>query len=604
MQSQRPPSGHRKSAFAAAVFSFLFPGLGQAYLGLWSRALAWAALPILTIALFAGMIANQASLEWLEGLALNADALLFVLVFLIIDLLYRLACVLDAYRLARSLGGSSAGMGVISLAGLVAVLGVLIVSHVAVARPVIIARDTALAIFGGVTEDPQESFIPDPDESFIAPFTQPPSPTPDPAATPAPPTATPEPTPTQGPSWDKGGRLNILLIGADAGRAGYGNYLTDTMIVVTIDPQTKQTAFITLPRDTTGLPIPRDWPAYGAWGGKFGTKANSIYTYAARISPNQYPGPAKNKGFNAMKGIIGETLGLKIDYFLAVDLKSFREIINDLGGVVIDVQNPVYDYHYAADDGSGHWKLYIPPGIQFMHGREALAYARARHESSDFDRSARQQRVITSVRKQVDPSSLLAPGMIQDLLKTFRSSVKTDIPPDKIPALIQLAQEIDLDKRISLALDPPAYSTVCYPCPPNGLYEIKANVPKMRKDVASIFKKNRAEFDRAAEMKSEAAEVHVLNGTRGNNLKSTRISDYLDSMGVNAIVPPINGGAADNEDYTETVITVYNGAEAAMPTTIAFLEKTFKATATTATDEAQQADIVIVVGTSTPALKP
>jgi LCP family protein required for cell wall assembly len=493
---------------------------------------------------------------------------------------------------------------VLSLAGLVSVLAVLVVSHVAIARPVIVARDSLGDIFGGVTDEPVESFAPGVDASFMVPFTQAPSPTPDPSATPAPPTPTPEPTPTQGPSWDKGGRLNILLIGADAGRAGYTNYLTDTMIVVTIDPVTKQTAFITLPRDTTGLPIPRDWPAYGAWGGRFGTKANSIYTYAARLTPNQYPGPAKNKGFNAMKGILGETLGLKIDYFLAVDLKSFREIINDLGGVVIDVQNPVYDSHYAADDGSGHWKLYIPPGIQYMRGQEALAESRARHETSDFDRSARQQRVITSVRKQLDLSSLLAPGVIQDLLKTFRSSIKTDIPPDKLPALIQLAQEIDLDKRISLALDPPDYSTVCYPCPPSGLYEIKANVPKMRKDVASIFKKSRGEFDRAAEMKGEAAEVHVLNGTRGNNLKSTRISDYLDSMGVNAAVPPINGGAAESKDYTETVITVYNGAEAAMPATIAFLEKTFKVTAVTATDEAQEADIVIVVGSETPALRP
>ena len=169
---------------------------------------------------------------------------------------------------------------------------------------------------------------------------------------------------------------------------------------------------------------------------------------------------------------------MRIDYFVAVDLRSFRAIINDLGGVIIDVQNPVYDFHYAADDASGHLKLYIPPGIQYMEGQEALAYGRARHETSDFDRSARQQNVITSVRKQLDLPSLLAPGVLQDLLKTFRSSIKTDIPPDKIPALIQLAQEIDLDKRISLALDPPDYSTVCYPCPPSGLYEIKANVAK------------------------------------------------------------------------------------------------------------------------------
>ena len=72
---------------------------------------------------------------------------------------------------------------------------------------------------------------------------------------------------------------------------------------------------------------------------------------------------------------------MKIDYFVAVDLRSFRDIIGDLGGVIVDVQNPVYDDHYPADDGSGHIKLYIPPGIQYMEGQEALAYARARHAS-------------------------------------------------------------------------------------------------------------------------------------------------------------------------------------------------------------------------------
>jgi LCP family protein required for cell wall assembly len=443
------------------------------------------------------------------------------------------------------------------------------------------------------------------DGSFVAPFTQAPSPTPDPSASfvPAEPTPTPEPTPTQGPSWTEGGRLNILLIGADAGRAGYTNYLTDTMIIVTIDPKTKQTGFITMPRDTQNLPIPRDWPAYRAWGGLFGTKANSIYTYAARLTPDQYPGPSKNKGFNAMKGILGETLGLKIDYFVAVDLHSFRAIINDLGGVIVDVQNPVYDVHYAADDSSGHLKLYIPPGIQYMQGQEALAYARARHETSDFDRSTRQQRVITSVREQLDLPSLLAPGVLQDILKTFRSSIKTDIPPDKIPALIQLAQEIDLDKRISLALDPPDYSTTCYPCPPNGLYVLKANVSKMRKDVANIFKKDRGDVERATEMKGEGALVHVLNGTRNSNVKTTRISDVLDSFGVNAIVPPINGGAAASDDFTDTVITVYNGAEQAMPTTIASLEQKFGVPAATAEDPAEEADIVIVVGSRTAQIK-
>ena len=73
---------------------------------------------------------------------------------------------------------------------------------------------------------------------------------------------------------------------------------------------------------------------------------------------------------------------------MAVDLSSFRDIIDQLGGVVIDVQNPVYDAKYPADDGRGNLKLYIPPGMQYMNGQQALAYARSRHATSDFDRPA------------------------------------------------------------------------------------------------------------------------------------------------------------------------------------------------------------------------
>ena len=207
------------------------------------------------------------------------------------------------------------------------------------------------------------------------------------------------------------------------------------------------------------------------------------------------------------------------------------------------------------------------------------------------------------MREQLDLSALLAPGVIGDLLETFRSSIKTDIPPAKIPKLIQLAQEIDLDERISLVLDPPDYSETCYPCPPDGQYVLRANVAKIRKDVGNIFKRDRADVERATEMKSEGAIVHVLNGTRNSNVRTTRISDVLDSFGVNAIVPPVNAGAADSSDFTETVITVYNGAEQAMPSTIAFLERTFDVTAVTAEDPTQEADIVIVVGTGTPLIK-
>jgi LCP family protein required for cell wall assembly len=612
------PAAARKSAFAAAFFTLVFPGLGHAYLGRWSRALAWAILPILGIALVAGFALGPASRELIEGWLFDPLVLLAALGFVAVDLLYRLFAMLDAYGLARTPGARQPVRSVASAAGLLAVILVLVASHVAVARPVLIAHDSIVDITGGTEDDPGATLPPDLLRSF-QPFTPPPTPSPDPSESVAP-TPTPEPTPTKGPPWDEGGQLNILLIGADAGRPGYSAYLTDTMILVRVDTRTKQSAFISLPRDTQDLPIPRDWPAYAAFGGVYPYKANTIYSYAAQYYSHLFPGEKKNKGFNALKEMLGELYGLDIDYFVAVDLRSFREVINDLGGVIVDVQQPVYDFHYPADDGSGHIKLYIPPGIQYMQGQEALAYARARHVTSDFDRSARQQRVITSVRDQLDLSALLAPGVIRELLGTFRSSVKTDIPPSKIPKLISLAQEVDLDQRLSLVLDPPTYSQVCYPCPPSGLWVLKANVPQIRKAVGSVFKADRADVKRAEDIASEGMTVHVLNGTTGTNVKSTRIAEYLASMGVDAVVPPVAGGAADGSDYPDTVIRIAEGVDAEAPATLAFLERTFGVTAEVTTDPGlaeptdgsgpaptagpASADIVVIVGRATPQLRP
>jgi len=122
--------------------------------------------------------------------------------------------------------------------------------------------------------------------------------------------------------------------------------------------------------------------------------------------------------------------------------------------------------------------------------------------------------------------------------------------------------------------------------------------------VQNIFKRDRAEVERAERMKGEGAVVDVLNGTPGSNLWVTRAADYLASMGVNAAVPPVNGGLADRDDYEGTTILVLNGARGEMPETVAYLEQLFETTATDADDPDATADIVVIVGKGAPRLKP
>lgn len=591
------PAERGRSAFAAAFFSALQPGLGHAYLGARARALAWAAPSVLFYAFAAGVLRHDGLSQVLAHFTAPSWQL-GALLGLVLDFLYRVASGVDAYRLARAVPGRvKSTFASASGAGLLAVLLVMLLSHVAVGQTVYGIYRATVDIGGGDTTDPNASL--DPQFSSNLPGTPAPVPTREPGATAAP-IATLEPTPTQG-DWNGKDPVHILLIGADSGRANYSGYLTDTLILMSIDPPTGRVAMVSLPRDTVGVPLPRSWAAYSAYGGAYGCptcKINTLYT-VARSRPDLFPGSNSQRGYIALKGALGALYGLDIKYYVAVDLSGFRDVINTLGGVVVDVQLPVYDSRYPANEGRGSTKLYIPPGIQYMDGTTALAYARARHATSDFDRAARQQRVIASVRAQTDLSTLLAPGVINSLFNELKSSVRTDIPPELFPKFVGLAQQVDFNRRVSLVLTPPSYSTICSPCPPSGLFELVANVPAIRKAVQNIFTSDPAVEAQRQKLNSEAAVVHVLNGTTKSNATSTLVAESLATYGIGASVPPVNGGLADRQDYTATVVTAWNGAEAVMTTTVEVLQKLFHVTVQAATDPNQKADFTVVVGSST-----
>jgi LCP family protein required for cell wall assembly len=604
MGDAQPVVRARRSAFAAAFLSFLYPGLGHAYLGRWLRALAWAILPTLAIAAGAGLILSTS--ERSELLAPLLDPAMSTMVYgaIIVDLLYRLAAVLDAYRLARDPSVGSSGSRMLSTVGLLGIVLVLIASHVAVARPLGVINEQFSELNSG-----DESELPDA-EDLEALGIQIPSFAPEPTAAPDEPEvveeeSTPSPTPSAGPGWDGKQRLNILLIGADGGRQGRADssYLTDTMIVVSVDPRTGKVAFISLPRDMSGIPLPRDFgSAYRAYGGKYTDKINTLYT-AARGS-SLFPGNDRERGYNALMGALGQLYGLKIDYYVAVDLNSFRDTVNTLGGVIVDVQVPVYDPVYPSADGRGNLKLYVPPGMQWMNGQRALAYARSRHGSSDFDRAARQQRVVTSVRDQTDLSSLFSPGVIEKLMKQVTKSVRTNIPPKMVPKLISLAQEIDLDRRDNLVLSSSAYGRVCYPCPPNGYWMLIANPGNIRRAVQNVLAGNVKAAKERRSIEDEGAIVYVLNGAGGSNAKTTNIADALKGRGFNAMVPPVAEGRADTDDYKDTVITIYNGAAADLPLTLKKLRQTFKGAEVVEVDDGDQiANVAVIVGSKTKPLK-
>jgi LCP family protein required for cell wall assembly len=392
------------------------------------------------------------------------------------------------------------------------------------------------------------------------------------------------------PPWDGKERLNILLIGSDK-RAGDRTYNTDTLIVVSIDPVTKQVAMFSLPRDTVDVPTPPG-PARRAFGPVYSRKINAWLTQV-RGRADLFPGNGATRGYNGLKAIMGNLYNLDIKYFIEVDFDGFRNVVDKMGGVTINVQVPVSDDRFPAE-GSLR-RIYIPSGIQHMNGAEALRYARSRHSSNDFDRGARQQRVLTSLREQADPQALIP--RLPDLVKALKTAVKTDIPVSQLAPLMGLASGIDTKDIRSYVFAPPFYQKE-YLSSPRG-YIIVPYVNKIRNAVKSAFTTDPADEAERQKLAQEAAVVWVLNGTTDGG-RGTRLAGYLDWRGLAASAPRQKPPGAVPAN---TKVVAYNGALAGFPDTVTYLQGTFGVTVTEATDPAVRTDFIVTVGKQTPDLE-
>ena len=393
------------------------------------------------------------------------------------------------------------------------------------------------------------------------------------------------------PPWDGKERLNILLIGADQ-RPGDGTFNTDTLIVVSIDPVSKQVAMFSLPRDTVDVPVPPG-PARQVFGSVYRNKINAWWTNV-HLRSDLFSGTKKTRGFNGLKAIMGNLYGLDIKYFVEVNFDGFKQIVDVMGGVTINVQVPVSDDRFPSSDNKLR-RVYIPSGIQHMNGAEALRYARSRHGSSDFDRGARQQRVLLSLREQADPQDLIP--RLPQLITALKSAVSTDIPVNQLAPLLGLASQVDTKSIRSYVFAPPLYATDNRFDPRGDV--VIPKIGKIRAAVKTAFTTDPAEEDTRQNLAEEGAQVWVLNGTSDNG-RGAALAGFLDFHGLAASSPRQRPAGAVPSN---TSIVVYNGAEAKLPDTIAYLEQTFGVQVTLKDDPAIRADVVITVGKKTPNLE-
>ncbi len=365
------------------------------------------------------------------------------------------------------------------------------------------------------------------------------------------------------------GRINILLLGI-GGPGHDGPFLSDTIIVASIDPTTKEIAMLSLPRDMW-IPI----PGYGS------SKINSACAYG---ESENYPG-----GCGALaKLAISKLLDLPIHYYIRADFDAFKQAVDSVGGINLTVAHALYDPEYPCDKNQGLACGYSQKaGATHMNGITALKYARCRKGNcdNDFGRAGRQQQVLLALRQQaLSLDTLTNPAKISGLIDSVGDHVKTDMQLFEIERLAKIVKDIDASKVISKVLDTsPDGLLVDYSADSRGYIELpkSGNFSDIQEFAHSIFVDSY--------LKNEAANIDVQNGTQKNGLATT-VGKMLKAYGYNITSMTT---AADQNTAT-TVLYDYTGGK--KPYTIKYLESRLNVKVKTATPVSGDPDIRIILG--------
>ena len=451
------------SPVLAAFLSFIFPGVGQIYAGASRRGLIWA-LPMLLfiVAVLFLLLGGQSALFGL----INAQKLLALLILNIAFFLYHVAAMVDAYDIARrdrtlSYSRRSSG-GPVALAALVAVA---ILLHGSI-------ESYGFAVYGplvGVIEQGHGDVIPTFVPRTLAPATPTPSPTESPAATPtdepsgtpSTPSGSPDSTPgTPGtpepsrtppphvdlaswPGWAQDGLLTVLIAGTDS-RSDVGvdpngdtGLRTDSMMLLSIDIASCKAALFSFPRNMNcdvRYPIGSTFPLENGNGQDYPDCLNYLWRSAAAPAPTtsrvrMASGPNARRYLTASGGggpdrcdtehvqpadrwrDRGQPQGLRRPGQRAAQQRCLdRRAQAGPAGPAHAVSHPAGPassmrlLQLAGTTNAGQ----LRPGLPIPNGEEALAFARSRHQDSDYERARRQQIFLQQVRKQLDPLALFA----------------------------------------------------------------------------------------------------------------------------------------------------------------------------------------------------
>jgi polyisoprenyl-teichoic acid--peptidoglycan teichoic acid transferase len=242
---------------------------------------------------------------------------------------------------------------------------------------------------------------------------------------------------------DQYNQFNVLLLGQ--GDADHdGKDLTDTIIIASLDPDiSKSAVLVSLPRDTYFLHTEK--MAKG--------KLNSFYRdykshliYQEGIDPEDAPAEALKEIGNE----IGRKLGIEIHHTVNVNFSAFIEAVDAVDGINIDVPYDIKDTQYP-DNEYGFETFELLKGEQKLDGITALKYARSRHTTSDFSRSARQQQLIGAMAKKVkEEGHITDTSFIASMLQNLSKNMESTMSLREMIGLASLAKNIDRNRIITM----------------------------------------------------------------------------------------------------------------------------------------------------------
>ena len=282
-------------------------------------------------------------------------------------------------------------------------------------------------------------------------------------------------------------RINILVMGLDRRpREGQSPSRSDTMFVLTVDPQTKTAGILGIPRDLY-VDIP------DGEGGYFRDRINTALVFG---EVNDYKGGGQQLAIDTVE----HNLGVKIGHYVIIDFEGFKEVIDALGGIDVDVPTYVSDPTYSWTELPGDYDPQeFEPGLQHMDGETALAYARIRQNSDDLDRIQRQQRIIFAVMDKALSLNVLRNAL--ELWNKYKDAIDTDINDIQLAGFAKLAADISPEKISALSLGPATTPWMT----PQGASVLLPSAEGIERIVQALFSDQ--------QLLEEQAVVEVQNGT-------------------------------------------------------------------------------------------